>query len=192
MANPFLRGGPANMSRRKNVEDRERPTGAIEPVPEGVTGPVFAYRGQQQHGVSTDRSAIGADPDEFLEASRYDIDYAEPVDEVEPIPVRIVQRESRELKRWRAIRSVANGNGSNPSCLIGREPLRKKITIKNFGVDWVYIGHDGASASALNGYPLVANEVTTIETTEPIYAQSSSSEAMAVVMWIEYVAGVDD
>src|SRR5258706_16098733 len=99
MPNPFMRVGAAKSS--KEPPDYERPTGAVDPVPEGVSGAVFAYRGQETHGVPTTLSAHGGDPDEYADAARYDVHYVAPEDEVEPIPVRIVLDAGRELRRFR-------------------------------------------------------------------------------------------
>src|SRR6185369_6493760 len=89
MPNPLARYVmPPNAS--VDPVERTRPHGAVEPTPERVAGPVFAYRGQETHGVETTRDATQVDPNTWVDAADYEPDYEALESEPEPIPVRIV------------------------------------------------------------------------------------------------------
>lgn len=189
MPNPFLRSGPAKSS--KEPTDRERPTGAISPVPEGASSTVFAYRGQQTHGVPTKTPTVGVSDNEWQDAADYDADYADPERDVEPIPVRIVLDESREIRQFRVVRQPSGTSDGMARNLLGRDPTRKKVVLKNVSPDTVYIGHDQQTASSMHGWPLAQNESFETESAyTEVWAQSSTAAVCVLAMKIDYVTAV--
>lgn len=193
MPNPFMRLGSPNMG--KTPPDRERPTGAIDPVPERVAGAVFAYRGQETHGVPTDRSAVGSDPDEYDNASRYDIHYAEPEPEPEPIPVRIVDHNARELVYGRFSRSSATGSlkGGGATQLVGNDyanRTRRLARIRNLSTDWVWISHERETATAEHGYKLLGGDVFESHSHDAIWAKGTVPEESPMGVYVEWSIAV--
>lgn len=180
MPNPFLRRQAAT-----SKTDVDRPV-AVEPIPERVAGHVFAYRGMETHGVDPNNDAHDPEDYGYMQRGVY-VDYEPEETGPEPIPVIIVQRGGKERKRFRTVRSSAAGSGDNPSCILGRDEFRRKVTIRNAGTDQVFIGHEAAAAVAMHGYPLSANESISIEAWAAVYAQSATANVVPIAMLVEYV-----
>jgi hypothetical protein len=193
MPNPLLRGGPANISRGKRYSDdpdSARPTGKVDPIPERVAGPVFAYRGQETHGVHPGDKDI-ARPDEWS-SERATVEYDPAPDPgPDPIPVRIVQEGSTEVIRSRFTRSYAPpvdaaGHGVAQQVIGGdwEQRRRIKVKIKNLDAALIYIGSDANSATAMSGWPLAQNEVLEVNSHEPLFALgtlTTGPQALAVM-----------
>lgn len=194
MPNPFMRTGAAKSS--QDPPDRERPTGALPPVLERVQpNTVFAYRGQETHGVPTDRSAVGGDANEYEDATRYHIDYAEPEPEPEPIPVRLVRDESIEIIRSVFSRMSATGTdkGGGASQLIGNDFSNRSriiVRVKNVGTTTVYLGLDQVTASAQNGWPLAASETFECKSHEALWAIGTTAAETPVEVYSEFSTNV--
>lgn len=185
MPSPFTRL-PKSQSK-----DSDRPV-AVTPVPERVKGHVFAYRGMETHGVDPNNSNTNPDDYGWMEEQRGVIYNDEPApDPIDPIPVIVVQGAGRELRRFRVTRVTADAlTGTNPGsakAMLGRDPLRRSVIIKNTSADPVYIGHDQQSASAMHGYPLAQNETLTLNGIEPFYAQASAGNPCVLALYIDYV-----
>src|SRR5690349_20377601 len=101
MPNPFLRRQAAT-----STTDVDRPV-AVTPVPENPAGPVFAYRGQEKHGVEP--TVNYRDPEKYDGYERgVDLSVYEPEDPgPDPIPVRIVQDTGREVTKIVTFRAFA-------------------------------------------------------------------------------------
>lgn len=178
---------PNPLTRRQgnsSKTDVDRPV-AVTPVPERVQGHVFAYRGMETHGVDPNNDP--RDPEDYgwMEGQRgTPIDFEPAPNPPDPIPVIIVQNAGRELKRFRTTRGSVD---SRVQCVLGRDPLRRKVLIRNTSADPVYIGDSQQAASPMHGWPLAQNETVSIETQSDIYAVSSTSNVCVLAFVVEYV-----
>lgn len=189
MPNPFVRGGAANTS----TVDVDRPV-SITPVPEDVTGTVFAYRGMETHGVEP--NADYQPPQDYTSEEDYDPQYEEEPHPETPVPVYIVQSGGRELRRFRVTRVLTGAVGTNAIQVVGGGPLRRKTTVVNtHATDLVYIGNDMATASPMHGFPLPAGGTFETDSNDtPIWAISSTANAVQLAVKSEYsvIVGGDD
>lgn len=191
MPNPFTRFA-STPNRSTDPVERTRPHGAIDPVPEKVAGPVFAYRGQQTHGVPTDRDATSVDADMYDAEAEYEPDYLPMDAEPEPIPVRIVQGEqSVEVLRSVLSRMTATGTdrGGQAAQIIGNDFLNRSRTIvriKNVGTDIIYIAPTPELANSMFGYPLAANETFECRSYEAWYAKGTVATETPVSVYSEF------
>jgi hypothetical protein len=180
MPSPFTRRQAAT-----SKTDVDRPV-AVTPVPESVKGHVFAYRGMETHGVDPNNTNV--DPEEYgwMEEERGVIVDYEPAEEaIDPIPVFIVQKGGKELRRWRSMTATAVTD--RVSCVLSADPFRRKVVIKNTSTDVVYVGHEQTTASAMHGYPLAQNETLTLESQDSVYAFPSASNPCVLAFAIEFV-----
>lgn len=193
MPNPFTR---LQAKTSRDPVERTIPTGAIEPTPERVPGTLFAYRGQQTHGVPTDLDASAVDEDMYGEASRYDVNYEPPEDEgPEPIAVRIVETDYQvEMVRGTVTQMTATGTdkGTNASQLVGNDftlRTRTKVRIKNLAATVIYINTESRLANAQFGWPLAQNETFESSSQEAWYGVGSVAAESPVAVYTEYVVG---
>lgn len=142
------------------------------PVIEEHTGDVFPYRGTETHGVDpvVPSAAVPGHDGSVAVPTKP----APP--EHEPVPVRIVQNDTDEIRDW-APRSIPILPGQKIR-LVGRNKRRSKITIYNFS-EWhndffdpgnyiLWVGRD-ANVSQFAGVPLPANGNISISTTEEVW-----------------------
>lgn len=166
---------------------RERPE-AVQPVPEHYEGVNFPYRGTEQHGVAVPEGTE-FNTREFQYKEEDPEEYAEPLPEPEPIPVRVVTNHSRERLAFRSARYRVTDQAEQ---LVGRHEHRRGIRIK---VHWqtdavdsnpVWIGHDDG-VKPYTGYQLDRGEVVDgIMSTEPIYAVCNPGESVEVSVMYTY------
>lgn len=169
--------------------ERENITGGTFPIPEGqtrasdpgtesVVGPVFPYRGQEQHGV-----AVPAQPwlpvDATLEDWANRTDYEDSEEEIKPVPVRIVSEGTSEIPSWRVGRVYAD---IRPSILSGKNDAQQSVQIRNMsGTDTLYIGPD-SSLGVLGGYPVGPGDDISVTTTEPVYGITEQNQVEVAVL----------
>jgi hypothetical protein len=135
------------------------------PVPERGPETVFAYRGQELHGVPQ----VGT-PDLYDEVPAGEsVLVHELPPEPDPIPVRIVRGGGRELARWRTLRAYA---GDDVTQALGRDEARNTTIIRNLSstaLDRVWIGSDQHTANSAYGFPLDPGAQVTLSTEDPIW-----------------------
>lgn len=193
MPNPFLRTHAAKTS--MDPTDRERPSGAIEPVPESVVGTVFAYRGQETHGVATTTPAVGVADDNWEREADYDPEYEDPEKTVEPIPVRVVSDGSVEIRRSTFSMGSATGTdkGGQATQLVGNDfanRTRTRVRVRNNGATVIYLGHEPRVANAMFGWPLAANETFESASHEALWALGSVATETPVSVYTEFAVVV--
>lgn len=141
------------------------------PRTERVAGSVFAYRGQELHGVP-----MTGTPDLYDEVPDGETVLVEELPpEPDPIPVRIVKSGGRELSRWRTQRAYA---GDDASALIGRDESRNTLRIRNLSStagDRVWIAPDQGQANSAFGYPLDPGVEITLNTEDPVFVRRDSA-----------------
>lgn len=187
MPSPFTR-----LPKAQSKVDVDRPV-AVTPVPERVRGHVFPYRGMETHGVPPENDSQDPEGYGWMEEQRgVPYDYEPAPDPPDPIPVYMVNRNGREMRRFRVTRVTAGANTDVARAMLGRDPMRRSMIIKNTSADPVYIGHDQMSASPMHGFPLAQNETLTLSGEEPFYALSSTSNQCVLALYIDYVDVIDE
>lgn len=157
---------------------------ATDPHRESVVGYNFPYRGQEQHGVG-----VAAEPwipqDGDAESWEGRTDYAPDETEITPVPVRIVNDSSGEIRQWRALQTDADGA---PRLISGRNEAMARVQVANLSAtatDVVYIGPD-ITVSRFSGYPVTPGVPVTINTTGAVYAITDGSITVTVAVLIEH------
>lgn len=158
---------------------------AITPVVEHVAGPVFAWRGQEQHGVTvTDGSTRLIDPhEEFAE----NVDYEHAVDNHPPTPVlvRIVREDGNEVADWRVITALLS---AQPTQILNRLDDRTSARIFNNSAVVVLIGRD-ATMNVNNSFPLAVGQSIDIKHTRSVWGISIDGSNADVRACIEFARG---
>lgn len=186
MPNPFMRLGKAQS---REPVDRSIPV-PVEPVPETVAGPVFAYRGMETHGVEP--GGPYRDPIDY--DSRGVVVYEDEEEQPDPIPVYVVNQGAREIRDWRTIRTYAATQGQSAKLVINddyQSRRRSKVTVKNMDVSPVYIGHDQTSASPAFGFILGAGEKIDLNAQSQIWAVGTAAYDAPLAVIVEYVRVID-
>lgn len=186
MPNPFIRLG-MGASQSKPPPEREIPD---TPVPDEIVYSGIPYMGQNNHGVEVSNSEWNEElTNEINQES--EIEYVIPEPE-KPIPVRIVGDSSsaREIKDWRVSRSYAGV--SSPAQIVGRFDKRQSVKIKNLGSVKIWIGDSAFNANSVNGYPIDANGVESLDSTQDVWAiADSGTDPVPVAILVEYSLAAD-
>lgn len=157
----------------------------VQPVPEKVEGENFPYRGNETHGVA---STGGVDPEGYYEHDQWsdgdDPRVLKPEAEIEPVPVRVVQKTSHERRDWRSGQYTVQDFGQQ---IVGRHEKRLTLTITNNSVDTnVYLGHD-SGVRPYTGYILAPGKSTpVIQTTEDLWAVCDPTKSVVVSFMYEF------
>lgn len=161
----------------------------VAPVAEAVEGTYFPYRGHETHGVPMPKNV---DVDDYYETQEVDDDeitYAPEIKEEDVIPVRLVQRTSKERLAFRAMRVVVDGDGPSRQ-IIGRHEKRRSLRIRVHGdTNPLYIGSDD-NVRPYTGFLIPAGvEFGALTSTEAVYACANPGTQVEVSVIYEY--GVD-
>ena len=168
---------------------------AIAPVPENYVGDNIPYRGVVNHGVPVDEPFI--ETDELEEEENPPTEYVPPVDEQDPVPVKIVQETSRERVYWRA-----NGYtiGTIPICVLSRNDRRKRAEIRNVigiagGATTLHVAHSQDKVGWTFGNPEFDNIIVgsggqpiVLYSTEAVWVSSDSDSEPTRISVIEEYA----
>jgi hypothetical protein len=185
---PFISGSYRQLPGQQTSIDRPD---RVQPVPEHVKGPEFPYRGTETHGVDPNN-----DPGEYYEGDSWDdTDDTErplpPIPEVDPIPVRIVQHESRERTEFRVQRFSVTDQIQN---LLGRHEMRKNLRIRvhafktdgTANTDPVYIGADNGLKS-YTGFEIAAGTTERdFSSTEDYWAIANAGTTVEISLYYEF------
>ena len=154
---------------------------AITPVVEDVPGPVFAYRGQEQHGVPVTHGTEA--PNDPRNAFLHTVD-VENVHELHPpTPILVRDVTTKRRKRSRVITSSVNATSR---LVLNRQETRTRVILSNWSAENIYIGFDNSTASALSGFPLSAWGSVELFTTEEIWGVSETGDACEVRILVEW------
>jgi hypothetical protein len=149
----------------------------IQPEPEKVAGPVFPYRGQEQHGVESE-SHPWPEPKTEARDNQPGYQAMAPIKEQDPIPVTIVTEYGRELRKWRTISHHVSGPAGNVVQLVGRLPGRTRIRIQNTKAfnetaphPTVRVSHDPSILTNPQwGFQILPGAILELVTEDPVYA----------------------
>jgi len=150
-----------------------------------VAGMVFPYRGQEQHGVAMDQApySLGADILDYQAT-----EYVEPTPLDDPIPVRIVGQDSREIRSFAATQTIADGI---VRIVAGDNERRRKVTIRNMDTaKRVYIGND-LTLGISTGYPLDFGATISLECETAVYAISADGTQVIIAVLVEKTIAAD-
>lgn len=178
MPNPLI--GSARLNTGKRADDRPH---AIPPTPEHYAGENFQYRGTETHGVPVDESA---EPLHDLYENNASGRYEPAPEPVEPIPVFVVSQSGRELRRWRTGQEILDSTSALVTrMLVGRNPARNSVTVKNTGAQTMYVG-ETESVAAYTGYPIPSGVEKTFYHEDPIFAVAVAGQATTVAIYEEF------
>jgi len=156
------------------------PTEKLAPIPERTSGPVFPYRGQEQHGVpatlSTDYQEQYADEVDIDPLHVADVDVV-----ITPIPVTVVSRTGNER---RVLRTAQFFVGATAMRVAQRNDGRTRMRLKNCETSatftiWIY-GDLNSAGTNTGGYPLGPGESIEVLTEDEVYANSDAQGTNAV------------
>ena len=157
----------------------------IRPVEHKVD--VLPYRGQEYHGV--DPNVAGPPPD--INKSVWDVTAEVPFaeahkePEMAPVPVRIVEGSTREVKDFR----VAQLDIAAERRIVEYNPKRYKVSVKNLHATMaIYISPNQGQSTQFNGYPIDPGGEKEITTTQPIYASSADGTTVIFVAILDEVS----
>lgn len=179
--NPLTKLGPMRTSKKP-----QRPT-PEQPVPEAYAGHNNPYRGVEAHGVEPTEEPL----DELDYSDGRLVEYEEPEQQPEPVPVRVVTEGSRELKKFRPVVAHAGGTDrGRPFQILGADDTRDRATIHNNNTATVYIGSTPEEASVANGFPIEENGTYATSSQDELYAFINQAAIAEVRIAIEYTVGV--
>lgn len=142
----------------------------MSPILDRVSPNYLPYRGAMFHGVPPTELPTVADgeelPDDTINADLY----TPPTEDLNPVPVRIVDTAIHEYKQWRSWQ-VPVGTTS-PGLVANRKEGQQSVTVKNTasaGANRVWIGPD-SNVSLFTGFPLSGGEDHTFTGEAPVYA----------------------
>lgn len=141
MPNPLF-----NRQRVTSTSPPNRPQQPMEPVPEPVVGEVFAYRGQEQHGVYPMGGSVG--PPVVGDTVDAVFEVADP--EPDPVAVRIVGAQRNERPTMRARQVPVQG--SAPVQVAGQHNRRAKLTLRAITGGTLFIGGTREQCDGLQGF----------------------------------------
>lgn len=179
------RANSVNTDKGGNPANDDAPDRPAVPISR-VAGPVFPYRGQEQHGVAVTQApyVLGAD------VYDYDVpEYMEAIDEQEPIAVRVVEADSREVRGFAATQTIVD---SITRIIAGANERRRSVKVRNMdAVKRIYIGHD-LTLSVGTGYPIEPTatvELLNVETA--VYGISADGTQVIVAILQERTVAND-
>lgn len=186
MANPLTRSKPLTNPKTNPQEVQQTPIPDVYKPDYLIPG-----RGAVNHGVEIPQYS-GFEPtvsyDDSKEAEAY-----EPYEkELAPIPVRLVDNGSRELRRFRTFKMTPPADGS-PTSLLGRDENRTKVTI-NTDLDsgmLVAISDTREALMSAQGFRLAQVGSLTINTEDAIYfASTGTVPALPISVLVEYTQAI--
>lgn len=153
------------------------------PVPDQPAGEVFAYRGQEKHGVESPHPYLrGEDTLDTIE----EFQPVEPPPLPDPIPVIIVNDNggARQIQSWSANQMSVD---AAPRQIVGRNRARTKVTIRNLSTTvTIFVGRSPNGTTALSGYPLGPGASMELAATDEVCAVSPTGALVYVGILQEF------
>jgi len=167
----------------------------VAPLPEHYEGTNVPYRGTQNHGVEIPKDAEYETREfEFKQDETKPVYLPDPDNDIaEPIPVRIVQGESkRERLDWRAVRFIVQ---DVPQQILGRHEKRRNVVIRVHDVksdgttensDPIYLGNDSGLRPML-GFRIPAGaQFDSLRSTEDVWAVAEPGTQVEISIIYEF------
>jgi hypothetical protein len=164
--------------------DQSEVTGSpeyISPIADrGV--PFIPYRGTQFHGVTPTEVPIIDDGTEIPDGTVVTGVFQPPEEDLNPVPVRIVDTAVHEYKQWRAWQSFVNN--ASPTLVANRKEGQSSLRVRNTstqGTNKVFLGPD-PSVSIYTGYPFTGNDEIVFTGEAPVYAIADPGVSGTVII----------
>lgn len=154
----------------------------MSPILDRVSPAYLPYRGAMYHGVAPTELPTVADGEEMPDDAVMAEVYQPPVEDLNPVPVRIVDTAIHEYKQWRAWQAVV---AATSACLVAnRKEGQSSVRVKNIsssGTNRVWLGPD-PNVSSISGFPISGGEDHTFMGEAPVYAVADSTTATLAVL----------
>jgi hypothetical protein len=159
----------------------------MAPVMDRVT-PFLPYRGAMFHGVAPTSTPTVSDGEELPDGTINTECYVPPTEDLNPVPVRIVDTAIHEYRQWRAWQVPVTATAV--SMVANRKEGRSHLRVKNCatsGTNRVWIGPD-ANLSVYTGYPLDPSNEATFTGEAAVYALADTgvTGSVTVAMFDEF------
>lgn len=133
------------------------------------------YRGTEFHGVAPQEIPVVDDETEIPDGTVLTGIFQPPEEDVNPVPVRVVNTATHEYKRWRTWQALIDN--TQVRMVANRKEGQSTIRVRNTatqGTARVYLGPD-PNVSVYTGYPFAGNDELVLQSEAPIYAIADPS-----------------
>lgn len=155
-------------------------------VPENMSpiaerwAPTLPYRGPMFHGVMPDAAPLVDNGEELPDGAAVTESYQEPTEDLNPVPVKIVDTAQHEYKQWRAWQTFVTA--SSPVMVANRKEGQSSVQLKNCSdASRIWVGPD-TGVSVYTGYPVKGGEEVSFTGEAPVYAIADTGVAGNVVV----------
>lgn len=151
----------------------------VNPVEEHVQGEDWnnAYRGMEDHGVRGEKATDVPGYDH----ERMAYQYIPEAHEVDPVPVRIVQQYSKELRKFRVVNVTVPTSSVVQLC--GRNETRTKVSIKNMAASgFIWLGAEPFMTNDVMGYAIASRQEFSLTTEDPVYCYAATADSQVCVL----------
>lgn len=183
MPNPFVR--LQGVTSREYVRPVPMTPDQEESVERSQNHP---YRGIETHGVPDTDSPS---PTLGYNEGRPGVVYEAAPEDVEAVPVRVVNEKQRERRYARVLRAYASPlSNPTPQAIVGVDDDRLNVRVKNqtAATDIVYIGHSRETANPTFGYRLKVDEEYSTSSQGELYAYGMhATDVIPLGVTVDYV-----
>jgi len=142
--------------------------------------PYIPYRGTEFHGVAPQEIPVVDDENKPPDGTVLTGIFQPPEEDVNPVPVRVVDTATHEYKQWRAWQAFASA--AQPSMVANRKEGQSGLNVKNCSASSrVWLGPD-PSVSIYTGYPLDGGGEVSFTGEAPVYAIADTGVAGNVTL----------
>jgi len=151
----------------------------LSPVMDRRT-PYIPYRGTEFHGVMPQELPVIDDEEDLPDGTVITGAFRQPEEDINPVPVRVVDTATHEYKQWRAWQIFANA--ASPTLVANRKEGQSSVQIKNLSTnDRIWIGPD-PTVSVYTGFPLDGGAEVSLTGEAPVYAIANTGVAGNVTL----------
>lgn len=158
----------------------------IKPIPDPYDSTNNPYRGGENHGVDPIYDIPA--PEDQWEGGSVPVNVPDDEEAPETVQaVRIVNKGPKEIKEWRAFRTIC---GQYPSIVIGKFDNRESFTLKNLSPTvTIYVGGD-LQISKTQGFPVKPGESFSVPADTEVYAITDDGTDVEVACWVIFTVQV--
>lgn len=138
------------------------------------------YRGAMFHGVTPSEVPLVDDGEELPDGAAITDSYESPTEDLNPVPVKIVDTAQHEYKQWRAWQTFVTA--AQPAMVANRKEGQSSLQLKNVSdASRIWVGPD-PSVSVYTGFPVKGGEEVSFTGEAPVYAIADTGVAGNVVV----------